>query len=118
MPPRLMARVTLWPLFGAAGLVLLIACANVANFLLARASARQKEMAMRAALGASRGHILRQMFIESVVLAALGGAVGLLLAQAALEGIISVMSAALPTVTDTRLDGTVMIFCAAAALVS
>jgi predicted permease len=112
------ASKTLWPLFGAAGLVLLIACANVANLLLARASVRQKEMAVRAALGASRRQILRQLFIESLLLAGLGGIVGLLLARWALGGIVALMASAVPTVTDTKLDQNVLIFFASAALVS
>ena len=112
------AERTLWPLLGAAGLVLLIACANVANLLLARASARRKEIAVRAALGASRWQILRQLFVESLLLAGLGGAVGLLLARWALGGIITVMASAIPTVTEAQLDQNVLIFFAAAALFS
>src|SRR5206468_287467 len=92
--------------------------ANVANLLLARAAARQKEMAVRAALGAGRGRIIRQLLTESILLAGTGGSAGLLLAHWSLRLISALGQSSLPRVAEIRLDGTVLVFSAAVALVT
>jgi putative ABC transport system permease protein len=100
----------LWILFGAVSLVLLIACSNVANILLARASVRQQEMGVRVALGASRGRIVRQLLIESVLLSLVGCALGLLLARAGLTTFLALAGTAIPRAAEIALDGHVLTF--------
>jgi len=100
----------LWLVMGAIGLVLLIACVNIANLLLVRVEARQVELSIRAALGAGRGRIARELLVESVLLGLLGGVVGLAVAAAALRLLVSIGPANLPRLDEISLDATSFIF--------
>ena len=111
-------RSALLILLGSVGFVLLIACANVANLQLARSDVRRREVAVRAALGADRGHIVRQLLTESVLLAIGGAAAGLAVAWAGLQIVITLRPANLPRIDETSLDGTVLGFTALLAIVT
>jgi predicted permease len=103
-------RTALWVLQGAVVLVLLIACANVANLLLARAEARHKEFATRTALGAGRGRILRQFMAEGILLAVLGAALGLVIARSGLKALLAANPESIPRAAEIGLDPIVLGF--------
>src|SRR5271170_5611795 len=103
-------RPSLLVLLAAVGFVLLIACANVANLLLARATAREREIAVRKALGASGGRLVRQLLSESILLSVCGGALGVFLAAALMPALRSISPGAVPRLGEAKIDGVVMIF--------
>jgi putative ABC transport system permease protein len=103
-------RLALWILMGIVGLVLLIACANVANLLLARAADRQKEMAIRAALGAGRRRVIRQLLTESALLAVIGGALGLSLAWLGINALVKVNQVQIPRANEIGVDWRALAF--------
>src|SRR6202047_946001 len=112
-------RRALWMLLGAVGFVLLIACANVANLLLARGTARQKEVAVRASLGATRAQLFSQFLTESLALAAIGGALGIGLAWGLLKVIMAMIPQfTLPSEADVRLNIPVLLFTLAATMLA
>ncbi len=112
-------RSSLWVLAGAVGLVLLIACANIASLLLARAQARRQEIAVRAALGAGQGKLLRQLLTESVLLALAGGTAGIAVAVLCIRNVARLMHERLPGLLEqTSIDGTVLAYTAGLSLLT
>jgi predicted permease len=110
MRPRLLL------LFGAVGLILLIACANVANLMLARAAGREREIAVRSALGATGSRLVRQLLAESVVLGGVAGIVGLLAAAGSLQALVTLLPADTPRLGEVALHGPVFLFVAGASV--
>ena len=108
----------LWILMGTVGCVLLIACANLANLLLARATGRSREIAIRQAIGANRGRLVRQLLVESMLLALLGGAAGVLVGKTFLDALVAWLPAGIPRIADASVDARVLFFTFAAASIT
>jgi putative ABC transport system permease protein len=111
-------RTALWILLGAVAMVLMIACANVANLLLARSTERAREFTLRSAVGASRPALVRQLLIESLALGSVGTLGGVLLASAALKAIVPLAGDDIPRLAQTAIDGPVLAFCGLVAIVT
>ena len=111
-------KLVLLLLFGAVGFVLLIACTNVANLSLARAAAREKEIAIRTAMGAGRLRLVRQLLTESAVLALVGGTIGIILAVVGLKALIAISPQDIPRLDQVRLDGRVLGFALAISMLT
>jgi putative ABC transport system permease protein len=111
-------QATLWMLMSGVGVVWLIGCANIANLLLARATGRAREIALRAALGAGRGRVVRQLLSESCVLAGVSGLAGLLLGSLLVRALVALSPATLPRLEDVQVDTTVLLFALGLSLVS
>ena len=112
------ARTTLLILLVTAGFVLLIACANVANLMLAQVTRREREMALRVALGAGRGRLLRQLITESTILSLIGAAVGVMLAYVGVDLLIAFASRFTPRAAEIAIDGPVLLFALAVAMLT
>jgi putative ABC transport system permease protein len=108
----------LWLLLGCVSLVLLIACVNVANLLLARATARERELAVRAAVGGGRGRLIRQLITESVMLSTIGALLGIGLAVVTVRWLVSVMPPGIPRVEEISVNGTVLLVTGAIAVIT
>ena len=104
------ARPTLLIVLGFVGLVLFIACANIANLQLARSTSRRREMSLRAALGAGRGRLVRQLLTESVLLAAIGGGIGIILAHWVIQALVAAVPGGLPAFGEVGLDRQVLLY--------